>query len=113
MEPLSGSPAGWYLTDQWQSLGGQVIEVWFNGALYRRGTVDAAMLDGSGLWMSSDGAFQRQFIDAASGFKVWTTLYPRSRWDGTTSSGMTARSSDVRVDHNNDDEAVFRTIQER
>jgi hypothetical protein len=70
-----------HCTDQWQSLVGEFVEVWLNGRLYRQGLVDDAMFDGSGLWLAPEAVFQREFIDAASGFEVWTSLYPRSRWD--------------------------------
>ena len=68
-------------TDQWRSLVGEVVEVWLDGGLYRRGLVDDAMFDDRGLWLAPEAVFQREFIDAASGFEVWTSLYPRSRWD--------------------------------
>lgn len=68
-------------TDKWQSLIGEFVEVWLDGALYRSGWVDDAMLDGSGLWMAPEALCQREFIDASLGFEVWTSLYPRSRWD--------------------------------
>lgn len=65
-------------TDQWQSLPGNVVEVRLQGNLYRRGLVDAAMPDASGLWLAADGTGSRQFIDKASGYLVYTSLYPRS-----------------------------------
>jgi hypothetical protein len=68
-------------TDQRQSLVGEIVEVRLHGELYRRGVVDEAMRDGSGLWLAPETVSQREFIDAASGFEVWTSLYPRSRWD--------------------------------
>lgn len=68
-------------TDQWQSLVGEIVEVWHDGGFYRRGLVDDAMLDGSGLWLAPEAVNQREFIDASVGFEVWTSLYPRSRWD--------------------------------
>lgn len=79
MESLSVSNARMHRTDQWQSLVGEIVVVWLDGELYRKGRVDDAMPDASGLWLAPDGAFQRKFIDAASGFEVWTSLYPRSR----------------------------------
>lgn len=68
-------------TDQWQSLVGEIVEVRLNGEVYRRGLVDNAMPDASGLWIAPDGAVQREFIEAASGFQVWTRLYPRSSYE--------------------------------
>jgi hypothetical protein len=73
--------ASMHRTDQWQSLVGEIVEVRLDGGLHRRGIVDEAMPDGSGLWLAPEAVFQREFIDAASGFEVWTSLYPRSRWD--------------------------------
>ena len=66
-------------TDQWQSLVGEIVEVRLNGEMYRKGLVDAAMPDASGLWIAPEGAVQREFIEAASGYEVWTSLYPRVR----------------------------------
>ena len=82
-------------TDQWQSLVGETVEVRVDGELYCRGTVDAAMPDASGLWIAAEGAFERRYIDAASGFEIWTCLYPRSPWDGTASSGTEAEAFEV------------------
>jgi hypothetical protein len=65
--------------DQWQSLVGEIVEVRLHGVLYRRGLVDDAMPDASGFWIAQEAVFQREFIDAASGFEAWTSLYPRSR----------------------------------
>ena len=75
---------GMHCTDQWQSLVGEIVEVWFDGGLYRRGLVDAAMPDGSGLWLAPEAVLHREFIDVSSGFEVWTTLYPRSKWDNAS-----------------------------
>lgn len=67
-------------TDQWQSLVGEIVQVWLNGTLYRKGQVDNAMPDASGLWIAQEGAFQREYIGAAMGFDVWTTAnLPRRR----------------------------------
>jgi hypothetical protein len=66
-------------TDQWQSLVGETVVVLLHGEVYRTGLVDDAMPDASGLWLASEGPLQRQFIDQASGFEIWTTLYPRSK----------------------------------
>ncbi|PRB41100.1 hypothetical protein CQ020_14485 [Arthrobacter sp. MYb23] len=82
-------------TDQWQSLVGETVEVRLDGEVYCIGLVDAAMHDASGLWIAAEGAFERKFIDAASGFEVWTCLYPRSRWDGTALSGTLPETADI------------------
>lgn len=96
METQSASRASMYRTDQWQSLAGEIVEVRLDGKVYRKGLVDDAMPDASGLWIAPEGAAQREFIDAASGFEVWTSLYPRSRWDGTAASEMAAEPAEVR-----------------
>jgi hypothetical protein len=89
------SRASMHRTDQWQSLAGEVVEVWLGGAVYRKGLVDDAMPDASGLWLAWEGAFPRQFIDAASGFEVWTTLYPRSGRDGVTQQPDSTRAQEL------------------
>lgn len=81
MKSQGDGRASMHRTDQWQSLVGEIVEVWHDGGLYRRGLVDDAMLDGSGLWLAPEAACQREFIDPTFGFEVWTSLYPRSRWD--------------------------------
>ena len=78
MESQIISRANMRCTDQWQSLVGEVVEIWLDGELYRKGLVDDAMPDASGVWIAAEAAFQREFIDAASGFEIWTRLYPRS-----------------------------------
>jgi hypothetical protein len=65
-------------TVEWQSLRGHFVEVRLGGKPNRRGFVDDAMPDGSGLWLASDGFLARQFIDKAGGYSIWTRLYPRS-----------------------------------
>ena len=72
-------------TNQWQSLVGELVEVRLHGALYRRGLVDDAMPDASGIWIAQEAASLREFIDAGSGFEIWTSLYPPSPLAGTTS----------------------------
>lgn len=74
MATESVSRAGMRPTDQWQSLIGETVEVRLRGEVYRQGLVDDAMPDASGLWIAAHGAAQRESIDAASGFKVWTGL---------------------------------------
>jgi hypothetical protein len=63
---------------EWQSMRGEFVEVRIGGKPYRRGFVDDAMPNGSGLWLASDGILARQFIDKADGYSIWTRLYLRS-----------------------------------
>jgi hypothetical protein len=75
--PGSVGPLLTHCPDRWQSLAGQDVEVSFQGAHYRSGMVESTLGDGSGLWLAADGVDQREFIDQASGFKIWTSVYPR------------------------------------
>lgn len=84
MKPQGGSRASMHPTDRWGSLIGEIVEVWLDGGLYRRGLVDDAMPNDSGLWIAPEALCQREYIDAALKFEVWTSLYPRSRWDNTS-----------------------------
>jgi hypothetical protein len=96
MKSQSESRDSMHRTDQWQSLIGEVVEVRLDGGLYRRGLVDDAMPDGCGLWIAREAALEREFIDAASGFEVWSGLYPRPKW--TTALGaseMVAASAEA------------------
>lgn len=77
MESQNVSRESLHGTDQWQSLVGETVEVWLDGEVYRNGLVDAAMPDASGLWIAPEGAVQREFIHAASGFEVWASPCPR------------------------------------
>jgi len=85
--------ANLHRTDQWQSLLGEMVEVWLDGKLYRRGLVDATMPNASGLWIAPEGAFQRQFIDASDGYEVWTTFYPRSGGAGSVPAEVESREN--------------------
>jgi hypothetical protein len=62
-------------TDQWQALVGEILEVRLDGEAYRKGLVDDAMPNASGLWIALETAFQQEFIDSASGFEVWTSAF--------------------------------------
>jgi hypothetical protein len=77
MKTQSVSRANMHST-KWQSLVGETVEVRLMGEVYREGLVDDAMPNGLGLWIAQEGAAQREFIDADSGFEVWTSLSPRS-----------------------------------
>jgi hypothetical protein len=79
MESQSLSWASLRRTDNGQSLTGEIVHVHRGGKLYRKGLVDAVMPDASGLWIALDGVAQREFLDAASGFEIWTSPSHPSR----------------------------------
>lgn len=60
----------------WWSLIGETVEVWLEGKLYRRGVVDEAMPNGSGLWLAREGIEAREFISRSSGFEARSALAP-------------------------------------
>lgn len=64
-EPPAGHP-------EWHTLEGQLVEVQRNGRTYRQGWVDAAMPDGSGLWLAALGNAGRELIWQGDGFTVHT-----------------------------------------
>ena len=70
-----GSAANMRRTDQWQLLPGKTVEVRCQGQIYRRGRVDDAMPDGSGLWLEAHAGRTREFIDKAPGFDVWVSAH--------------------------------------
>lgn len=84
MKPRGGSRASMHRTDRWGFLIGEIVEVWLDGGLYRRGLGDDAMPNDSGLGIAPEALCRREYIDAALGFEVWTSLYPRSRWDNAS-----------------------------
>jgi hypothetical protein len=86
MESLNFSRDSLRRTEQWQSLVGEFVEVRLDRDVYRTGWVDAAMPDASIIWIAPDGASQRELIDSASGFEVWTTASPRPGWAQDASS---------------------------
>lgn len=63
-------------TEEWQSLPGNIVEVRLDGRYHRRGLVEEAMPDASGVWLAADGAVGREFIEKAERYEIWTTLYP-------------------------------------
>jgi hypothetical protein len=65
VEPDAGHP-------DWHTLEGRLIEVQRNGQTYRQGWVDAAMPDGSGLWVAALGNAGRELIWQGEGFTVHT-----------------------------------------
>ncbi|MCO4253268.1 hypothetical protein [Pseudarthrobacter raffinosi] len=73
---IKTTPENMHCTDQWQSLPGETVQVFLDEKLYRCGLVDEAMPDASGLWLAADGAHPREYIDKASGYQIWTRLFP-------------------------------------
>lgn len=61
----------------WHTLEGRLIEVQRNGRTYREGWVDAAMPDGSGLWLAALGNAGRELIWQGDGYTVHT-IEPRT-----------------------------------
>jgi hypothetical protein len=60
------------LQPDWQRTLGQRVEIWRDGELVRKGTVDAVMPDDSMLWVSVDGAMLREIFTRADGYQVFT-----------------------------------------
>ncbi|MDR6559780.1 hypothetical protein J2809_004163 [Arthrobacter pascens] len=63
VEPPVGHP-------EWHTLEGRLVEVQRNGRAYRQAWVDAAMPDGSGLWLAALGNAGRELIWQDDGFTV-------------------------------------------
>jgi hypothetical protein len=61
-----------YRINDWHRLTGSLVEVRLGNQLYRQGTVDTVMPDGSGVWIAADAAHSRQYIDKADGYVVWS-----------------------------------------
>jgi hypothetical protein len=55
---------------EWHALKGQAVEVRHNCRPYRRGWVEDAMPDGSGLWVAAYGPAGRELIWQGEGFSV-------------------------------------------
>lgn len=60
-----------YRATDWRLREGDVIELRRNGTVIRRGTVDAVMYDGSGLWLAATGADHRKFLAKDDSLEVW------------------------------------------
>lgn len=68
-------PLASYPFYEWAKLPGTEVEVRLDGALYRRGRIDAATADGTIAWLAQDGPQERTLIDKASGYEI--RLAPR------------------------------------
>jgi hypothetical protein len=67
-----------HLQPDWQRALGQRVEIWKEGKLVRKGTVEAVMPDGSLLWISAEGASSRQMFFRHDGDQVFTHFLPPS-----------------------------------
>jgi hypothetical protein len=68
--------------DDWLPLRGEAVQIRNSGRVIREGIVDAVTLDGSILWITADGANQRQLVNVSEGDEVWITY----KWDTTSVS---------------------------
>jgi hypothetical protein len=66
-----------HLQPEWQRTVGQSVEIWNNGKLVCKGTVEAVMPDDTLLWISADGVSSRQMIFRSDGDQVFTHFMPR------------------------------------
>jgi hypothetical protein len=55
----------------WCRTPGEIVEIRSGDKVLRRGQVDATMPNGTGLWLSADGAHLRTYIDKDDGFELW------------------------------------------
>lgn len=62
-----------YRFENWATLVGMDVEIRHTGTNVRSGWVDAAMEDGTALWLAQDGALERKIIEKAEGFSAWGT----------------------------------------
>jgi hypothetical protein len=65
-----------HLQQDWQRALGQRVEIWNNGKLVRKGTVEAVMPDDTLLWISADGISSRQMVFRHDGDRVFTHFLP-------------------------------------
>ncbi|MEV8042115.1 hypothetical protein [Arthrobacter sp. NPDC080082] len=82
-----------YRQDDWKHLLGAFVEIRKDGALVRKGLVDAVMPDSSALWIAAEGLSSRGLIDAAEGYEVW--VEPR-QLEGRAAYRMTASALRLR-----------------
>lgn len=54
----------------WKAPPGSLVEVRFNGGIYRQGLIDDVMGDASGFWLAPDGVHSREYIERARGFEL-------------------------------------------
>ena len=63
-------PLASYPFYEWEKLPGAEVEVRLDGALFRRGRIEAATADGTIAWIAQDGLKDRTLIDKASGYEI-------------------------------------------
>lgn len=61
------------LIDDWSALPGQDVEIRRGAHAVRTGRVEAAMADGSALWLAQDGPLERKMIAKIDGYTVRAT----------------------------------------
>ncbi|HEX6032782.1 MAG TPA: hypothetical protein VFY83_00060 [Anaerolineales bacterium] len=65
-----------HLQPDWHRALGQRVEIWKDGTLVRKGTVEAVMPDSSVLWISAEGASPRQMVFRHDGNQVFAHFFP-------------------------------------
>ncbi|MGF4046142.1 hypothetical protein ACX800_15445 [Paenarthrobacter nitroguajacolicus] len=74
-----------HLQPDWQRALGQYVVIRRHGKFVRSGTVAAVTPDGSIVWISAEGASQRQMFVGDEGYEV----YSRYSWDPQPASSQT------------------------
>lgn len=71
MLPQPHASKGLQPVTDWNRSPGEVVEIRISDDLQRRGRVDQAMPDGSGLWLAANGAFLRTYIHRDEYLELW------------------------------------------
>jgi hypothetical protein len=73
-----------HLQPDWQNTLGPHVQIWRDGKMVRKGTVDAVTPDDSLLWISAEGTSSRQMVSRHDGYQVFTHSVHRTHPRGTT-----------------------------
>jgi len=65
-----------HLQPDWHRAVGQRVEIWKDGKLVRKGTVETVTPDNSLLWISAEGVSSRQMVFRHDGNQVFTHFLP-------------------------------------